>query len=120
MADTVYISVVFTDEQEKATREAMSKFDLTWPDLVKIDNPDYHHWPYQVRLVFSRREHRGDDNYADWEAGDVFIDDDDPHGREFTATEVNGDLQVAHFTDSEEGEVLARFDRIRRVRRREG
>lgn len=113
----VFISVVFTDEQEAAVRAAMKKYDITWPDLTSIDNPDYYKWPYQVRLVFTRREIRGDDNYADWAPGDVFVDEDDPHGQEFTATEVDQDYQRVEFTDPEQGAAFARMQNIRRIKR---
>lgn len=112
---TVYISIIFTEDQEKMVRDAMKKYDVSWPDLVKMDNPDYFHWPFQVRLVFEPRADRGDDNYADWREGDLFVDEDDPQGRGFLAIKVDPDYQTVTFIDPEQGEVLAQFANIRRV-----
>lgn len=116
----VYISVVFTDKQEQDVRAAMQQFGMHWADLVRIDNPDYHQWPYQVRLIFKKRPVLGDQDYSDWKKGDVFVHDDDPHSVQVVAREVDHEGQLIIFIDPEQGESFARFSAIRRVVKRSG
>lgn len=115
-----YITIVFPEDTQALFEREMHKAGLVWAEFVAVTVPDYFQFPYQIQYQFRRRDVIGDENYRDWSKGDIFIDEDEPGGPEHVALRVSHEYEQVYFPDPEHPgeEVLARFDSVRRIRKR--